>query len=835
MPVQSSHNGGHLQMNLVTLQGWGDYPYINFIRHTQDWFNSRPGDRARPDDFNAMGLPQVDPTAWGGNWATVGKLPLRAGNWVIDWVGDITIFGLGFGITTVSGSLSGVNGRYVFTPNSAVPQSFSILMTRINESVPFTSFRLYHADDEGLLDAGEMFNPTLINMLREMGCGIIRGGNLLPMNEWNISKWAQRKPTGYYSSASQYHAPDLWCGETTNVGDDYSITLPPGVTFEDKDIITCRFNASASTANVTLDFGDGPWPVKNRDGSTFFSTEFPDAGLNCSLYRDDELGVLCKHGGDSAKGDHAINQRMPAEDFIRFCGEVGAHMWVPAPCWVFDPITDFMSSFMALHRDTAPSWMKFYAEGPNETWNSFGPYPQTIFAFNKSAARGWGAANYYDIYGRWMSELGQAAETVYGASQKRIRYHVVAGLQTLGGNLTFQIKKVTSPLYVAAAGSAAYNHITDICIATYFNPTVSLNLVMQRAWEYNLADAPTKLQIMADYIATCMVDGTTGREVFGIPNIARVSDFWRDNIADLYGLGVLAYEGGISFVEVTPVTNLTAPITAITKAANAEVTVGGTHQQVGTYAPPVGFTVSFASVGGMTEINGLSGVVTAITAANKFTVDIDSTAFTTYTSGGTLTYPNMGTMIRTLAYDGAAHSSARTYNLEMFQQFVDVGGGDYPSYLQLSGAGISVPAGDSQWRNKDFDIYDATKFPGQLAAEDWFALTGDEPESESVQEPVIQDGVGGTVRRKRKKRPLPGIQSAPAFPVHLYRALLPEVPEEEPEIQEPPPKPAVELRPLPLLSSLGESLSVPADIQVRLLRNEIRDDEDALTAILSAL
>ncbi len=724
MSIQASHNGGRLQINLGNLQGWGDYPYIDLMKGTQSWsVGLRTNDRARPDDFSAMGLPNVDPTAWSGNWSTVNKMPLRLGDWIIDWVGDITLSGLGFAVTAVSGSLSGVNGRYVFTPNVAVPQSLQVIITRINEAVPFTSLRLYHADDEALLDAGGMFNPTLINMLRAMGVGIIRGGNYLPMNETNMSKWVHRKPTGYFSSSGMYHAPDLYCGETTNVGDDYSITLPVGVTFEDKDIITVRFNASASGDNATLDFGDGVWPIKTRGGNAPFSTERPGAGLIGSLYRDDELGVLCKWGGDAALGDYFILNKMPFEDYLRFCAEVGAHIWLPMPAWVFDPITDFPSSFMSLHKSYTEAnnctWMKSVNEGSNETWNEAGPYPQTQFAKNKSNAKGWGA-NVYDEYGKWMSELGQAAEAVYGVAQKRIRYRVVAGIQTFADFiLSSQIKKVTSPLYVAAAGSAAYNHITDICTATYFNPTISLNLIAQRAVEYDVADTPTKAQILATYLATCLVDGTVDREAFGIPNFKRLHAFWKDNVAAPYGLGLLAYEGGISFVEVTDSANLVGPITGITKAANAEVTVGNTG--FGVFCPPVGFSVPFASIGGMTEMNGLTGVVTAVTASNKFTVDIDSTGFTAYTSGGTATYTNLGAMIKTLALDGAAHSDARTYNLTMFQEFV-AAGGDYPSYLQLCGPSISTPVGGSQWRNKDFDIYDATKFSGQLAAEDWFAL-----------------------------------------------------------------------------------------------------------------
>lgn len=70
-------------------------------------------------------------------------------------------------------------------------------------------------------------------------------------------------------------------------------------------------------------------------------------------------------------------------------------------------------------------------------------------------------------------------------------------------------------------------------------------------------------------------------------------------------------------------------ITAITKAFNAEVT--------GTHALAKGDRVTFASVGGMAELNTLVGTVLAVTSTTSFVVDIDTRAFTTYTSGGTAT------------------------------------------------------------------------------------------------------------------------------------------------------------------------------------------------------
>ena len=70
-------------------------------------------------------------------------------------------------------------------------------------------------------------------------------------------------------------------------------------------------------------------------------------------------------------------------------------------------------------------------------------------------------------------------------------------------------------------------------------------------------------------------------------------------------------------------------ITALSKAFRAEVTSNA-------HGLAKGDRVTFAAVGGMTEINGLTGTVID-SGLNTFVVDIDSRAFTTYTSGGTAT------------------------------------------------------------------------------------------------------------------------------------------------------------------------------------------------------
>lgn len=75
-------------------------------------------------------------------------------------------------------------------------------------------------------------------------------------------------------------------------------------------------------------------------------------------------------------------------------------------------------------------------------------------------------------------------------------------------------------------------------------------------------------------------------------------------------------------------TNLT--ITGISKAANASITA--THAFT---SADIGVTtVTFHGVVGMNQINTLSGVIQSVTSTTSFTVNINSTNFTTYTSGG---------------------------------------------------------------------------------------------------------------------------------------------------------------------------------------------------------
>lgn len=140
----------------------------------------------------------------------------------------------------------------------------------------------------------------------------------------------------------------------------------------------------------------------------------------------------------------------------------------------------------------------------------------------------------------------------------------------------------------------------------------------------------------------------TSGTITGVTNVE-----WWDDMANASayittyttGSGVLSYIStngvtpystpqGTEFVPLTGLppaavnTNLT--ITAISKAANASITA--THAFT---SADIGVTtVTIHNVVGMNQINTLSGVIQSVTSTTSFTVNINSTNFSTYTSGG---------------------------------------------------------------------------------------------------------------------------------------------------------------------------------------------------------
>lgn len=97
----------------------------------------------------------------------------------------------------------------------------------------------------------------------------------------------------------------------------------------------------------------------------------------------------------------------------------------------------------------------------------------------------------------------------------------------------------------------------------------------------------------------------------------------------------------------------TKTITAVTQAANAQVTAAG-------HGYSAGDRVKIAGIVGMTQLNDWTATIISIVDANNFTIDIDTTTFTAYSSAGTAAkvltgdYPRCCLFYKARLYYGSA-------------------------------------------------------------------------------------------------------------------------------------------------------------------------------------
>lgn len=132
--------------------------------------------------------------------------------------------------------------------------------------------------------------------------------------------------------------------------------------------------------------------------------------------------------------------------------------------------------------------------------------------------------------------------------------------------------------------------------------------VYQLQKQYGLGATPLSIGLPVRTIFK-PVAGTT---LVGISNVATASGWAVDTTTGL----------------VTLAANKSGAVTAITQAASAIATIGANSFVIGE-------SVYFSGVVGMTQINGLRGLITAV-SGTTITVAINSTLFSAYTSGGTV-------------------------------------------------------------------------------------------------------------------------------------------------------------------------------------------------------
>ena len=117
----------------------------------------------------------------------------------------------------------------------------------------------------------------------------------------------------------------------------------------------------------------------------------------------------------------------------------------------------------------------------------------------------------------------------------------------------------------------------------------------------------------------------------------------------------MAIRGKGTTVEIRTGTGIRRRIGSITRGAVTEIGVPAHHVRVGD-------VVTFADIGGTTELNGTTAVVIAV-ETSSFVIGVDSSAYGAYTTGGAVTleeYVEIGELVDFEGPEGEAHAVQTT-------------------------------------------------------------------------------------------------------------------------------------------------------------------------------
>jgi hypothetical protein len=668
------HNGKRSQVNFWFLGG--SDVFMNYFKvSSRLTFQDNSGVPA-PDTYNENGY--LTSVSNGGVYTTfsVPSMDYRPGNYVLGWSGGATRNRRNFTNNLVSGSntnlstgvWNGQNGRMVIqltgTPTSAERLAIDIGYNAIDASSPMTDAWFVHEDDEVAYLAEKALGkePRLAEFEERLSAfGVARFLDWQVINTSMLTLWEHVTPEGAFS----YNVP--WCpsgvfkGTTTNTGDDYEIA---GVGAPaDKDTICIKFNANASSSTVTLN----GIAVLGPYGDGLFSTERPVSGRFATLVYDEELDCWLKTGGDSSGLNvTGVQGGVPISICLDICRDLGIHPWFHAPYLALDPPTDFVTELATACKayvEANATWMVPRFEPANEVWNSAAGFYATRYGWNKEQARGQSDFRSNEWYGRVLAVLGEAVHDVYSPTGAKSSwpYQVICGVQTHSTPASSNARLTTDD---------AEDWATHVACANYFGPTLSATAELQLAWDYNQDPTDEPEQLVASLSAAT---------AFGVPYVASIISGWK-TWADGFGLGLTFYEGGYSPDYRS--SNDTGTISGASKAAQCVLTIATSTK------PPVGSDLSIASVVGMTELNGNTYEVVAVNG-NSVTIDVDSTGFTNYTSGGTATYVNSMTMRNALR--AASKNEATLYDFMRHMDTVCLFFGEYPARYLLAGASAAWP------------------------------------------------------------------------------------------------------------------------------------------------
>jgi hypothetical protein len=366
-----------------------------------------------------------------------------------------------------------------------------------------------HKSDEALYASGQLTGVLFKQRVQQGNFAVLRDLDTFETNITNVTTWATRKPTSYFSYVAPEMRASLYAGVASYAlngsSNDYSATLGSGAPV-DKQTVCVKYANTATNATVTFNLnGTGAKSVIPYHGGTLsFGANTPSSGDFDGLTFDATLNGWL-NTKDVSGNYSCLYNFMPPEAFAQMNSEVGTNPWLVEPYLAADPITDFPIQEALYFKNNFPSMVPEF-EVPDETWNCAG---QGVGGYSSAKSRAYiaidtewatnsaghgfcgSSGDINNWTGKAGSLLGQAIRSVSST------YPVIVGVQTAGNAGSEWNDNLLSTSYInqnsadiptqsGCAGpgaiqtdcpapftkTAAYKSISDITIANYWSPSI---------------------------------------------------------------------------------------------------------------------------------------------------------------------------------------------------------------------------------------------------------------------------------------------------------------------------------------------------------------------------
>lgn len=708
-----AHNGGRTQLGLNFLYA-GEHAFCNRMHEAANWVGANSSKQLLGQDRDVNGYPtrldnlrnssDVAGTDGGvkNQYARGETLAEYDGLWVHSWFGKGTVgltgssYGPGYSAADRT-TATETNGYYEIFGNTNgffEPQITDIPTLGQHPRdmlICRKDHYAYYLEQRALKPTLEPYSPNFLAALTDLNPGYLRFLDWGQFNTHTGALWDHRMKTGFYNFQgldlrAEYLAP----GNTTNVSDDYSVAFPGFGSLSHGKAVIVRWNASATGTTVTLDVeGTGAKQLRHPTGSALFTTNRPIAFAYALCVYDADLDCWIKIGGDAVSSHQGMPPMVPFEDCFNLCNIIGAHAWFPSPRMALDAGTltgtDWIQELCELADEMLDPGLKIIFESINEPFNGASGFHGRAYARLKAQAH-WpagGEFNEKNWIGKTCAILGKTVKDYFADKGGTDRYETLIGVQHVFGGAPITTSwdpQQTAADWVANDGGwAAHRDCTGVTWANYWGAAKTTNQLLASGYdlEFQTADAARQLEILDWFL------GTTDPAPQAIE-----MELWETNWTDwankFVPMRTLKYEGGPSFDALPSTPTLT--ISGASKAAQCVITVTATDLAgVGLIGRPV----AFASVGGMVELNGNSYVIVA-QSASSITIDVDSTGFTTYTSGGTVTMT--GTQFTVNNIRLLAYRAPRCFSImqQIHQRLLAIPNAICPSQFLLIGGAITI-------------------------------------------------------------------------------------------------------------------------------------------------